>query len=177
MPLVNAGLDKTINVGNSVELDAVVSNDVTTINWSPTGDIFRNTREGITVKPTQNTAYTVEVKNAGGCVARDRVNVFVICNGNNVFVPNLFSPNDDGANDIFYPRGTGIFRIKSMRIFNRWGEAVFEKSSFNSNDAAAGWDGKYKGTKLNADVYVYILELICDNNSILSFKGNVTLVR
>lgn len=177
MPLVNAGEDKTINVGRPVDLDAAVSDDVTTINWSPTGDIFRNGREGITVKPTQNTEYTVEVKNAGGCAARDRVNVFVICNGNNVFVPNLFSPNDDGANDVFYPRGTGVFKIKTIRVFNRWGEAVFEKSSFNSNDAAAGWDGKYKGNKLNADVYVYILELICDNNSILSFKGNVTLVR
>jgi len=177
IPLVNAGLDKTINVGNSVDLQAVVSDDVTAVNWSPTGEVFRNTREGITVKPTQNTEYTVEVKNAGGCAARDMVNVFVICNGNNVFVPNLFSPNDDGANDIFYPRGTGVFKIKTMRIFNRWGEAVFEKSSFNSNDAGAGWDGKYKGTKLNADVYVYVLELICDNNSVLSFKGNVTLIR
>lgn len=177
IPLVNAGEDKTINVGRPVDLDAIVSDDVTTVNWTPTGDIFRNSRDGITVKPTQNTEYTVEVKNAGGCAARDRVNVFVICNGNNIFVPNLFSPNDDGVNDIFYPRGTGVFKIKTIRIFNRWGEAVFEKSSFNSNDATAGWDGKYKGNKLNADVYVYIMEFICDNNSILSFKGNVTLVR
>ena len=177
IPLVNAGEDKTINVGQTVDLNAIVSNDVTAVNWTPTGDIFRNSRDGITVKPTQNTEYIVNVKNAGGCAARDKVTVFVICNGHNVFVPNLFSPNDDGANDLFYPRGTGLFKIKTMRIFNRWGEAVFEKSSFNSNDTSAGWDGKFKGTKLNADVYVYILELICDNNSILSFKGNVTLVR
>ncbi len=177
IPSVNAGEDKTINVGQPIDLDATVSDDVTAVNWTPTGDIFRNGRDGITVKPIQNTEYTVEVKNTGGCTARDRVNVFVICNGNNIFVPNLFSPNDDGANDLFYPRGTGVFKIKSMRIFNRWGEVVFEKNSFNSNDASAGWDGKHRGTKLNADVYVYILELICDNNSMLSFKGNVTLVR
>ena len=177
IPLVNAGEDIIINLGRPVDLVAIVSNDVTTVNWTPTGNIFRNSRDGITVKPTQNTEYMVEVKNAGGCAARDRVTVFVICNGDNVFVPNQFSPNDDGTNDLFYPRGKGVFKIKTMRIFNRWGEAVFEKSSFNSNDASAGWDGKYKGAKLNADVYVYILELICDNNSMLSFRGNVTLVR
>ena len=97
----------------------------------------------------QNTEYTVS-KNSGGCAAKDKVTVFVICNGNNVFVPDLFSPNGDGVNDIFYPRGNGLFKVKGLKIFNRWGEAVFEKNSFNANDPAAGWDGMFRGTKLNS---------------------------
>lgn len=177
IPTVNAGDDKIINIGKSIDLTAVISPDVTSVVWSPTGSIFRNTYPDISVKPNQNTEYTVEVKNDGGCMARDRVSVFVICDGSNVFIPNTFSPNGDGANDVFYPRGTGLFTIKSFRIFNRWGEKVFEKNSFKANDAAFGWDGTYKGAKLNADVFVYMIDIICDNFSILNYKGNVALIQ
>ena len=177
IPTVDAGLDKTINVGKPVDLEAIVSNDVIDIKWSPTGDIFRNNINGITVKPIQNTEYTVTAKNSGGCAAKDKVTVFVICNGNNVFVPNLFSPNGDGINDIFYPRGNGLFKVKGLKIFNRWGEAVFEKNSFNANDPAAGWDGMFRGSKLNSDVFIYTLQLICDNESVLTLNGNIALVR
>jgi gliding motility-associated-like protein len=177
IPTVDAGADKTITVGNSVDLVANYSDDVTEINWTPTGDVFRNNQNAITVKPKSNTEYTIEVKNNGGCAARDRVNVMVVCNGSNVFLPNLFSPNGDGANDVFYPRGTGLYKIKTLRVFNRWGETVFEKSSFNANDPSAGWDGNYKGSKLNSDTFIFIMELICENNSVLTLNGNVALVR
>ena len=177
IPTVTAGADKTITVGSSADLVASYSKDVTQVIWSPTGELFRNSENSITVKPKTNTEYTVEVKNNGGCAAIDRVNVLVVCNGSNVFLPNLFSPNGDGVNDIFYPRGTGLYKIKTFKVFNRWGETVFEKSSFNANDAFAGWDGNYKGAKLNADTFVFIMELICENNSVLTLNGNVALVR
>jgi gliding motility-associated-like protein len=119
----------------------------------------------------------VEVTNQGGCVSRDNLTINVICNGANVFIPNTFSPNGDGSNDIFYPRGTGLFSIKSARIFNRWGEIVYEKNDFFANDTRAGWDGTYKGRKLTPDVYVYIIEVLCDNNTTLPFKGNVALIK
>ena len=176
-PTVDAGIDKTITVGSSVDLVPKLSIDVTVVNWTPTGEIFRNNQDAITVKPKTNTEYTVEVKNKGGCAAKDRVNVLVVCNGSNVFLPNLFSPNSDGVNDIFYPRGTGLYKIKTLKVFNRWGETVFAKSSFNANDPSAGWDGNYKGTKLNADTFIFIMDLICDNNSVLTLNGNVALVR
>jgi gliding motility-associated-like protein len=177
VPVVNAGEDKTINIGKTADLLPTISSDVTTVLWSPTTGIFRNSYPGITVKPTTNTDYTVEVKNAGGCTAQDRVSIFVICNGTNVFIPNTFSPNGDGANDIFFPRGSGLFKVKTLRIFNRWGEVVFEKNSFDANDAASGWDGTFKGAKLNPDVFVYTIDIICDNNTILNYKGNVALIQ
>jgi gliding motility-associated-like protein len=177
VPQVNAGGNKTVNIGKTLDLLPSVSPDVTQVLWSPTTGIFRNSYPGISVKPTSNTDYTVVVKNAGGCTAQDKVTVYVICNGANVFIPNTFSPNGDGANDIFYPRGTGLFKIKTLRIFNRWGQTVFEKNSFDANDAAAGWDGSFRGTKLNPDVYVYTIDIICDNNSILVYKGNVALIQ
>ena len=177
IPTVEAGVDKTINVGHTIDLIPVISADVTTVNWQPTTGLFRNFYPGITVKPLENTEYTVEVKNKGGCMSRDRITVFVICNGSNIFIPNTFSPNDDGTNDIFYPRGTGLFKIKSLRIFTRWGEVIFERSNFDANNPSYGWDGTNKGMKLNPDVFVYTLDVICDNGSVLTYHGNVALVK
>jgi hypothetical protein len=62
-------------------------------------------------------------------------------------------------------------------VFNRWGEVVYEKSNFLANDASSGWDGTHKGVKQNPDVYVYVIEVLCDNNTVLALKGNVALIR
>ena len=177
IPTVEAGQDKTINVGQSIELIPAISPDVTNVIWTPTASIVRSNYPAVTVKPNETTDYTVEVRNPGGCKTKDHVTIFVVCNGANVFIPNTFSPNGDGANDIFYPRGTGLFRIKTMRIFNRWGEVVYEKNGFMPNDASSGWNGTHQGQKLTPDVYVYTIEIVCDNSGTLTFKGNVTLIQ
>ena len=92
-------------------------------------------------------------------------------------MPNTFSPNGEGHNDIFYPRGRGLAAIKSMRIFNRWGELLFEQTNFAVNDPNAGWDGSYKGRKLTPDVYVYMIDVLCENTEVISVKGNITLLK
>ena len=90
---------------------------------------------------------------------------------NIVFVPNIFSPNNDGANDILYVRGENI-KESSINIYNRWGEKVFE-----SNDKSKGWDGNYKGKPCPAEVYVYYVNVTFVNGITQQKKGNVTLVR
>ncbi|GAB2834247.1 PKD domain-containing protein [Ferruginibacter profundus] len=177
IPTVEAGNDKTINVGQTVDLMPTISADVSTVVWTPTQSIVQYHNPGITVKPRETTEYMVEASNAGGCKTRDHVTVFVICNGANVFIPNTFSPNGDGVNDIFYPRGTGLFSIKTLRIFNRWGEVVYEKNGFMPNDVNAGWNGTVRGMKQNPDVFVYTVDIICDNSSVLTLKGNVALIQ
>jgi gliding motility-associated-like protein len=177
IPQVSAGPDKTINVTQSLQIDPKISGDVTSVNWSPSAGILARNYPGITVKPAESTEYTVEVMNEGGCKARDKISVYVLCDNSNVFMPNTFSPNGDGVNDVFYPRGTGVFTIRSLHVFNRWGEAVFENANFNANDASAGWDGTYKGKKLAPDVFVYALEVLCSNNQPMVFKGNVALIK
>ncbi len=177
IPTVEAGSNKTINAGQSVDLIPVISPDITNVTWTPTGSIIRNNFPAVTVKPAATTEYTIDVSNPGGCKSSDKVTVFVVCNGANVFIPNTFSPNGDGANDVFYPRGTGLFSIKTMRIFSRWGEVVFEKNNFTPNDVSAGWNGTFKGSKLNPDVYVYTIDIICDNSTTMTFKGNVALIQ
>ena len=177
IPVVNAGEDKTINVSQQVQLVPQLSNDVTSVTWTPSTAIVSRNYPAITVQPNQTIEYTVEVKNEGGCRAQDRVSVFVLCNNANVYMPNTFSPNGDGANDIFYPRGSGVFKILNLKVFNRWGQLVYDRSNINANDASVGWDGKYKGNPLSPDVFVYVMQVICDNNSVLIFKGNIALIK
>ena len=177
IPVVTAGTDRTINVGQSVTITPVVSPDVTSAAWSPPTGIVSYNFPSIVAKPTVTTEYHIQVANAGHCIAKDKITIYVICNDANVFIPNTFSPNGDGVNDIFYIRGSGVFRIKMLRIFNRWGEVVYEGSNINPNDPITGWDGTFKGKKLTPDVFVYTAEVVCENNSTLTYKGNVTLIK
>lgn len=177
LPVVDAGADKKITAGTPLDLVPSVSADVTEVRWSPTGAIFRNSESAVTVKPLETTEYTVQVANAAGCVASDRVNVIVTKANGEFFVPNTFSPNGDGMNDVFYPRSAVTVRITSLKIMNRFGAVVFERSGFNSNDANAGWDGSSRGNKLLPDVYIYVMSILNADNKPQVVQGDVALIR
>jgi len=169
--------DITVNAGNSVELKTINSSDITKWKWSPNRYIDNPNIASPTMVAKESITYTCVASNDGNCVARNEVRVVVVCNGGNIFVPNTFSPNGDGVNDRFYPRGKGVYTIKSFRIFNRWGEMVYEKTNFQANDINAGWDGTYKGVIQPSDAYVYSLEIMCDNSVTIPSKGSITLLR
>jgi gliding motility-associated-like protein len=86
-------------------------------------------------------------------------------------VPTGFSPNGDGFNDILFVRGGGI-ETMSFKVFNRWGELVFE-----TTDITIGWDGTYKGQAQEMDAYAYVLSATFVDGSSQSKSGNVTLIR
>jgi len=166
-----------LNVGSSVQLMMKSSADVTQWRWSPSTFLSDPTAQNPIAKPKESITYTCVASNNGSCFARDQISINVMCNQANMFVPNTFSPNGDGMNDRFYPRGQGVFNIKSLRIFNRWGQLVFEKNNFLPNVESDGWDGTFKGQSVPSDAYVYMIEITCDNNAVVPFKGNVTLLR
>ena len=141
IPELFAGNDTMVHTGYSATFNPVVSPDVTSVVWTPTTGLISSSGYSITVQPQFTTTYLATASNEGGCTSRDRVTVTVICDGSNYFVPNTFTPNNDGMNDVFYPRGTGLFTIKSMKIFNRWGEIVYQRNDMMPNDASAGWNG------------------------------------
>ncbi len=178
-PVADAGEDKTISAGSSTTLAPRISTDVTDIRWQPlTGLSCANCKEPVAA-PKQTTTYRLSVSNTGRCTVSDEMTVFVVCKEGNLYMPNLFSPNGDGNNDVFYPRGKGVYGVRSLKIFNRWGEIVYEKYNFQANDPNpnVGWNGKYKNKDAGQDVYVYIIEIVCENNTVILYKGNVTLIR
>ncbi len=167
----------TMQAGQPVRLETTSTPDITQWRWEPSTGLDNPTIANPMANPLQTTTYTCVAVNGGGCLARDMVTVYVLCDKNNIFIPNTFSPNHDGVNDAFYPRGTGLFSVKSIKIFNRWGELVYSNKDVTPNDASGGWDGTYKGKPAPADVYVYIMEITCENSKVIPMKGNVTLIR
>ena len=177
VPLVSAGPDITIPGGSSVPLNANPSGDVVSISWTPVAGLSCTTCANPIATPKKTTEYSIRVINNGGCVNIDQITIFVTCNKENIFVPNTFSPNGDGNNEVFYPRGRGIATVKSFSVFSRWGQLIFQRQNFMINDTNAGWDGIFRGQKLPPDVYVYIMEVYCENGALISLKGDVMLVR
>ncbi len=177
LPVINAGgPTKTILVGSSFAINPTGSPVVDYL-WSPPTALSCTNCYNTVASPKNTITYTIKVTDANGCVNSDNITLIVVCNDKNVFMPNTFSPNNDGVNDIFYPRGTGLFTIQSMKIFNRWGQMVFQRANLVPNDPSAGWDGKYNGKVLNIDVYTYIIEIVCENSQTISIKGNVSLIQ
>ncbi len=167
----------TLNAGENYTPSVVNSTDVTTWQWAPPTGLSCTDCKAPLIQPRGAATYTLTVSNAGGCTNSTQITVNVLCKNENLFIPNTFSPNNDGMNDVFYPRGNGLLNIKSLRVFNRWGQVVFEQTNLLANDANAGWNGRYNNQVQMADVYVYVIDVMCDNGIILSRKGNVTLLR
>ncbi len=160
-PAVFLGNDTTLRYDESIVLDA--GNPGATYLWS-TGD----TVQSITVYGSEEMVWVVVDNN--GCTGNDTIllNEFPRCI---LAVPNAFSPNGDGRNDILYVRGSGFLEFELM-IFNRLGEMVFRTS-----DTSVGWDGTYKGKAQEVDVYMYILKGRCADGQNIMNKGNITLLR
>ena len=89
-----------------------------------------------------------------------------------LFVPNIFSPNNDGKNDVLYVRGAETASEFLFIIFNRWGEKVFE-----SSDPSTGWDGTYKGKSINSAVFTYVVTVKFINVNEHNIRGTVTLIK
>jgi gliding motility-associated-like protein len=177
VPQIFAGNDTTVSTGSTIQLTAQSSPDVDKWNWAPATGLSCTTCKAPMATVKGSVTYRVTASNDGGCVKSDDITITSVCNNGNFFIPNTFSPNGDGTNDIFYVRGKGLNLIHSLTIFNRWGQAVFQKRDFAPNDPSAGWDGKINGKPADLDVYVYIVEIICENSSIIPYKGNVALIK
>ena len=141
--------------------------------WTPEHLLNDETLQNPIATVNNPTLFTLFISD-GICTKSDTVFIKTfgyVCDESYIYIPNAFSPNGDGENDILYVRGP---MVESMvfRVFDRWGEMVFE-----SFERPYGWDGTYKGKPLDPDVYDYYLKAICIDGSETIIKGNVTLIR
>jgi gliding motility-associated-like protein len=161
----------TIPVGSSTGLH--VAPNGYTYSWTPSGSLNDPNSQHPTATPDVTTTYTVTISN-NGCTRDVDVTVWVIdviCDDVNIFVPNAFTPNDDQNNDVMYVRGNNITDMYFV-IYDRWGEMMFE-----TTDMSIGWDGTYKGMKVDPAVFVYYLEVTCLGDATYFEKGNITVIK
>ncbi len=176
LPVIDAGADDRVIAGKSVALQAS-GTAIDHLLWKDDPSLSCTDCYAPYAAPKVTTTYYVTAYTTKGCIATDSVTVRVLCDGSQLFIPNTFTPNADGYNDYFYPRGQGIDFVKSFRIYSRWGELLFERNNLAVNEEYAGWNGTYNGQKLAPDVYVYIIEATCDNGEPIKWKGDISLIR
>ncbi|MEP6596836.1 MAG: PKD domain-containing protein [Ginsengibacter sp.] len=125
---------------------------------------------------SDNTDYIVNVSTQAGCSATDTISVKVYKLLPDIYVPNAFTPNGDGKNDVFKPIPIGIKQINYFKVFDRWGVLIYS-SAKNISMQSIGWDGTYKGKPGNSAVYVWMVGGVDYLNNNTSKKGTVTLIR
>jgi gliding motility-associated-like protein len=127
----------------------------------------------VVVVPQQDTEFFVEVTDENGCVQELSVTVYVFLRNVNLLMPDAFTPNGDGINDIFEITNKADFREIEMRVYNRWGQLVHEGEGQDH-----GWDGTFNGEKQNSDLYVYYVRALpFTSDEYVSLKANFTLIR
>lgn len=171
-----APVDTTIFRGESVDLDVSVSGGggALTYAWEPPVYLTCIDCPTPQASPFGDIEYRVVVSDPIGCSdsASVLIRIRAACDAELLDVANLITPNGDGANDEFRYRYEGIERILALRVYDRWGDAVFY-----TEDPDEFWDGTRNGVACEEGVYVYTIEAVCENGSQTVISGNVTLLR
>jgi gliding motility-associated-like protein len=175
---LDAGDDVDLVLGESVTLDPQTSFFPSAWDWEPTFYLDCDTCANPTVEtPLQTITYTVTAYDADSCSVVDEITVRV-AKELNIFVPNVFSPDNNGLNDEFYLfAGPEVANIRILQIFDRWGDLVYQAQNFPPNDPAYGWDGTHLGKPMNPAVFVYYFEVEFIDGTREIIKGDVTLVK
>ncbi|MFT5166155.1 MAG: gliding motility-associated-like protein [Saprospiraceae bacterium] len=173
--------DALIQLGENYQILASVNipvEEIDTIIWSPTEGLSCTDCLDPFVEALQFSVYSVTVINQNGCSDTEKI-ILRVQKDRNVFIPNVFSPGNDGLNDIFmiYTGGNHVKEITSFQVFDRWGELVFEDHNFQPNDPTHGWNGKLREEEVNPGVFVYWARVEFIDGEFLIFKGDVTVVR
>ncbi|MFN5842727.1 MAG: gliding motility-associated C-terminal domain-containing protein, partial [Bacteroidota bacterium] len=172
LPEINTQVQVIVMPGSETQLQATSNAAGASYLWTPSAGLSCSTCSNPLANPTEPTVYTVMVTDSSGCRSEEQVRLDFLCSEDGIYVPNAFTPNGDGKNDVFRIRGYGVEYISIFRVYSRWGELMFE-----TTDISQGWDGTYKGELQFPAVYVYYIEGVCTNNQKIVKQGNVSLIR
>ena len=178
--IVNAGVDIDIDLGFSTPLRSIVipTSKLVSYVWTPK-DTTMTCQTGPTaiVMPLQTTTYRVSVKDSTNCTAYDEVLVRVI-KRRPIYIPNAFSPNNDGVNDFFTAFGNAAaLRITTLKVYDRWGGLIYSGDNLPLGADRTGWNGLFNGKDLPTGVYVYFFIIKFIDGEEVLFKGDVTLIK
>lgn len=165
-----AGNDTIAIINRDHQLLATGRNAVDFV-WSPVGPLNNPFIANPVAIMSHDTYFYVHVTDAIGCTDDDTVFIKVY-EGPTYYLPNAFSPNGDGLNEIFFPTPVGIRSTEYFRVYNRFGELMYQTTQW-----LQGWDGTLKGKKAAAGTYTWMIKGIDKNGSVIEMKGTVILLR
>jgi gliding motility-associated-like protein len=172
-PKIFAGDDTAVVIGQPLQLNAVDvdGSGFTSYVWSPAQGLSDPNIADPTTVVTGDIVYTVEATTTSGCTATGRIAVVAATNVG-LIVPNAFTPNNDGHNDILKVLGFGIQSLKYFRVYNRWGQLVFA-----SANESTGWNGSIGGQPAPGGTYVWMAAGVDFNGRLMQGEGTVILIR
>ncbi len=176
---IELGDNIDLKLGDSTTLNLkinIADSLIKSITWDPRIDSCSRCTSYV-IKPIHDLKYKVIVIDKNGCSASDNL-LINVSKDLHTYIPNVFTPNADGYNDICYIiADNGVKMIQSFAIYDRWGEQVFGANNFFPNDPSQGWNGYFKGILMNPAVFVYYAELLMVDGSIKYLQGDITLIR
>ncbi|MDA3613426.1 T9SS type B sorting domain-containing protein [Polluticaenibacter yanchengensis] len=175
--LVNAGKDTAVVIGQPMQFYATTdAAESSQFSWSPATGLnnarIPNPVGLYNVSSPDVITYLVTVETTDGCIGTDAITVKVFKTPATIFIPDAFTPNKDGLNDDLKPILVGIQQLNFFRVYNRWGELIFDTNRVNG-----GWNGSYKGIPQASGNYVYNVQAIDYAGKIVNQKGTVMLIR
>ncbi len=179
--IVDLGNDTIVGLGDSLLLTPIFLSSALPIDsvvWTPL-TYLSSTNDPLKVytRPFDDIIYTLTVFDLNKCSGSDQILVEIERN-RNVYIPNVFTPNDDGKNDLFFPyTGPGVTRVNYLNVFDRWGNQMYLSANISQGDNGIGWDGTFRGKDMNPGVYVYMMEIEFIDGTKLLYRGDITLVR
>ncbi|NNE30258.1 MAG: T9SS type B sorting domain-containing protein, partial [Saprospiraceae bacterium] len=173
---VELGDDIEIDLGESAQLSVLYNQPLDTFFWEATAPLTCMNCLDPETSPMETAYFTLTVIDENGCEATDRVTVFVR-KDQGVYIPNVFSPNGDGAIESFTVFANESVEKIELIIADRWGEIVFQHDDLIPGDLEMGWDGTLNGVKLNPAVFVYMAKVRYVDGRQEILKGDITLIR
>ncbi|GIV26476.1 MAG: hypothetical protein KatS3mg027_0290 [Bacteroidia bacterium] len=168
--LVSATPNNSIAIGDQVQLNATGASNYS---WTPIDGLDNPNSPSPKASPVVTTTYcAIGINSNGVCSDSACIKIYVDTRCPELFVPNVFSPNDDGVNDKLQVFGTKCVKEFKMVIFDRWGEKVFE-----TDDVNATWDGTYNGKDMSGATFVYYIKGLYKDGKPIDLKGNFTIVK
>jgi gliding motility-associated-like protein len=162
-------VDTTIKYGDEVHLDAR-GNAIAWL-WLPITYLNDPTLQSPTARPLENMTYEVVGLDQYGCRDTATVHINVEYQSNPV-IPNAFSPNGDGLNDVFSIQHLQFDKLLEFKVYNRTGQVVFE-----THNPKQGWDGSYNGKPAAMDTYFYLVKIVPPGEKAVTYKGDISLIR
>ena len=175
---IDAGDDQNIRLGETVDLRGLTNlSPPDSILWSPQVGLSCPTCLSTEATPTTTTTYTLLITDENGCSAESSLTIKVKSE-HEVYVPNAFSPNDDGFNDSFTVfADNNVTEVRRLAVFERWGGQVFLAENFQPNDLSIGWKGKWREVAAPEGVYIWMAEVEFIDGKVFLFEGDINLMR
>jgi len=178
IPVIYLEDELEIDLGDDILISATTNNtNISDLVWTDIDNSLEcNTCLETSGMPVNDTEYVLTITSVDDCSTSDSILVSVL-KIRDVFIPNAFSPNNDGYNDFFFINANkAVAQIKDFKVFNRWGGLMYEARDLPPNESTSGWDGTFRGELMDTGVYVWVAEVEYLDGEIVLMSGDISLI-